>query len=121
MNGLKIPLAIVMAIAIQAGAMLWYVSGIDHRVSTMYEQFQKSNQKAVIGNQVRIEMELQQVIKAVVGMGQQVIVNKEAVLILIDQSDLIIKQNKALKKQLNALKKQFNDSKKKKQTQKKLG
>ena len=118
---MKIPLAIVMAIAIQAGAMLWYVSGIDHRVSTMYEQFQKSNQKAVIGNQVRIEMELQQVIKAVVGMGQQVMINKEALEIIIGQTDLVVKQNKALKKQLNALKKQFDDSKKKKQTQKKLG
>ena len=113
---MKVPLAIVMAIAIQAGAMLWYVSGIDHRVNTMYQQFQKSNQKAVIENQVRIEMELQQVIKAVVGMGQQVIVNKEAILILIEQTDFMTKQNKKLKKQLNTLKKQFNKSKKKKKS-----
>ena len=118
---MKVPLAIILAVAVQAGAILWYVSKIDSKVEILYSQYQDSSQKAVIENQVRIEMELQQVIKAVVGMGQQVIVNKEAVLILIDQSDLIIKQNKALKKQLNALKKQFNDSKKKKQTQKKLG
>jgi zona occludens toxin (predicted ATPase) len=125
MNGMKVPLAIVMAIAIQAGAMLWYVSGIDHRVNTMYVEYQKSNQKAVIENQVRMEMDLQQVVKAVVGMSQQVILNKEAVVILIEQNAVLIKQNKAIKKQINTLKKQINQNKtkkkKKKETPKKLG
>ena len=119
MNGFKIPAAIVLAIVVQAGAMLWYISGIDHRVSTMYEEYQKSTQKAVIENQVRMEMDLQEVIKAVVGMGQQVMVNKEAIEVIIDEVDSQIKQNKALKKQLNTLKKQFNDSKKKKKKEKK--
>ena len=119
MNGFKIPAAIVLAIVVQAGAMLWYISGIDHRVSTMYEEYQKSNQKAVIENQVRMEMDLQEVIKAVVGMGQQVMVNKEALEVIIDEVDSQIKQNKALKKQLNTLKKQFNDSKKKKKKENK--
>ncbi len=119
MNGFKIPAAIVLAIVVQAGAMLWYISGIDHRVTTMYAEYQKSNQKAVIENQVRMEMDLQEVIKAVVGMGQQVMVNKEAIEVIIDEVDSQIKQNKALKKQLNTLKKQFNDSKKKKKKEKK--
>ena len=126
MNGMKVPLAIVMAIAIQAGAMLWYVSGIDHRVTTMYAEYQKSNQKAVIENQVRMELEVQEVIKAVVGVGQQVTINSAALEILIEETNKIIKQNKALKKQVNTLKKQFNDSKKKvkkkkKSTNKELG
>ena len=124
MNGMKVPLAIVMAIALQAGAMLWYVSGIDHRVTTMYAEYQKSNQKAVIENQVRMEMEVQEVIKAVVGVGQQVTVNSAALQILINETSELVKQNKALKKQINTLKKQFNDSKKKKKktsTEKKLG
>jgi len=124
MNGMKIPAAIVLAIALQAGAMLWYVSGIDHRVTTMYAEYQKSNQKAVIENQVRMEMEVQEVIKAVVGVGQQVTINSAALEILIEETNKIIKQNKALKKQINTLKKQFNDSKKKKKktsTDKKLG
>ena len=119
MNGFKIPAAIVLAIVVQAGAMLWYISGIDHRVTTMYAEYQKSNQKAVIENQVRMEMDLQEVIKAVVGMGQQVMVNKGAIEVIVDEVDSQIKQNKALKKQLNTLKKQFNDSKKKKKKENK--
>jgi|TARA_R110000823_G_scaffold192654_1_gene324240 zona occludens toxin (predicted ATPase) len=118
MDGMKVPLAIVMAIALQAGAMLWYVSGIDHRVNTMYIEYQKSNQKAVIENQVRMEMDLQQVVKAVVGMGQQVMMNKEAIGILIEQNSVLIKQNKAIKKQLNTLKKQLNQNKNKKKKKK---
>ena len=124
MNGMKVPAAIVLAIALQAGAMLWYVSGIDHRVTTMYTEYQKSNQKAVIENQVRMELEVQEVIKAVVGVGQQVTVNSAALQILINETSELVKQNKALKKQINTLKKQFNDSKKKKKktsTEKKLG
>ena len=124
MNGMKVPAAIVLAIALQAGAMLWYVSGIDHRVTTMYTEYQKSNQKAVIENQVRMELEVQEVIKAVVGVGQQVTVNQAALQILINETAELVKQNKALKKQINTLKKQFNDSKKKvkkKNTDKKLG
>ena len=119
---MKVPLAIVMAIAIQAGAMLWYVSGIDHRVSTMYVEYQKSNQKAVIENQVRMELEVQEVIKAVVGMGQQVMINKAALEILINETTELMKQNKALKKQINTLKKQSKTKKKKKKsTDMKLG
>ena len=125
MNGMKIPAAIVLAIALQAGAMLWYVSGIDHRVTTMYAEYQKSNQKAVIENQVRMEMEVQEVIKAVVGVGQQVTVNQAALQILIDETAALMKQSKALKRELTTLKKQLNESKKKvkkkKDTPKKLG
>ena len=125
MNGMKIPAAIVLAIALQAGAMLWYVSGIDHRVTTMYAEYQKSNQKAVIENQVRMEMEGQEVIKAVVGVGQQVTINQAALQILIDETAALMKQSKALKRELTTLKKQLNESKKKvkkkKDTPKKLG
>ena len=75
-----------------------------------------------------MEMEVQEVIKAVVGVGQQVTINSAALQILIEETNKIIKQNKALKRELTTLKKQFNESKKKekakkkkKSTEKKLG
>ena len=122
MNGMKVPLAIVMAIAIQAGAMLWYVSGIDHRVSTMYEEYQQSNQKAVIENQVRMEMNLQQVMKALAITAVQVDKLTNISEKLKKSNNTLVNQNKAIKKQLENIKKQFNDSKKKKKSSdKKLG
>ena len=124
MNGMKVPLAIVMAIAIQAGAMLWYVSGIDHRVSTMYEEYQQSNQKAVIENQVRMEMNLQQVMKALAVTAIQVDNLTNISEKLKKSNNTLVNQNKAIKKQLENIKKQINQSntkKKKQTTEKKLG
>ena len=123
MNGMKVPLAIVMAIAIQAGAMLWYVSGIDHRVSTMYEEYQQSNQKAVIENQVCMEMNLQQVMKALAITAVQVDKLTNISEKLKKSNNTLVNQNKAIKKQLENIKKQINQSKtkKKKVTDKKLG
>ena len=122
MNGMKVPLAIVMAIAIQAGAMLWYVSGIDHRVSTMYEEYQQSNQKAVIENQVRMEMNLQQVMKALAVTAIQVDKLTNISEKLKKSNNTLVNQNKAIKKQLENIKKQINQSKtkKKKSTDKKV-
>ena len=124
MNGMKVPLAIVMAIAIQAGAMLWYVSGIDHRVSTMYEEYQQSNQKAVIENQVRMEMNLQQVMEALAITAIQVDKLTTTSEKLKKSNATLVKQNKQIKTQLNNIKKQITQSKtkkKKKSTDKKVG
>ena len=122
MNGMKIPAAIVLAIAVQAGAMLWYVSGIDHRVSTMYEEYQQSNQKAVIENQVRMEMNLQQVMKALAITAVQVDKLTNISEKLKKSNNTLVNQNKAIKKQLENIKKQINQSKtkKKKSTDKKV-
>ena len=121
---MKIPAAIVLAIAVQAGAMLWYVSGIDHRVSTMYEEYQQSNQKAVIENQVRMEMNLQQVMKALAITAIQVDKLTTISEKLKKSNNTLVKQNKQIKTQLNNIKKQINQSKtkkKKKSSDKKLG
>jgi hypothetical protein len=123
MNGMKVPLAIVMAIAIQAGAMLWYVSGIDHRVSTMYEEYQQSNQKAVIENQVRMEMNLQQVMEALAITAIQVDKLTNLSEKLKKSNNTLVNQNKKIQKQLDSIKKQTESKtkKKKKSTEKKLG
>ena len=123
MNGMKVPLAIVMAIAIQAGAMLWYVSGIDHRVNTMYAEYQQSNQKAVIENQVRMEMNLQQVMEALAITAIQVDKLTNLSEKLKKSNNTLVNQNKKIQKQLDSIKKQTESKtkKKKKSTEKKLG
>ena len=125
MNGMKVPLAIILAVAVQAGAILWYVSGIDHRVNTMYTEYQQSNQKAVIENQVRMEMNLQQVMKALTITALQVDKLTNTSEKLKKSNATLVKQNKQIKTQLNNIKKQINKSntkkKKKQTTDKKLG
>ena len=121
---MKVPLAIILAVAVQAGAILWYVSGIDHRVNTMYTEYQQSNQKAVIENQVRMEMNLQQVMKALAVTALQVDKLTNISEKLKKSNATLVKQNKQIKTQLNNIKKQINKSntkKKKQTTDKKLG
>lgn len=60
---MKIPLALVMAIAVQAGGMLWYVSKIDSKVEIMYAKFQKSNQQEVLENQIMMRLDLSSVVE----------------------------------------------------------
>ena len=120
---MKVPLAIILAVAVQAGAILWYVSGIDHRVNTMYAEYQQSNQKAVIENQVRMEMNLQQVMKALTTTALQVDKLTNISEKLKKSNATLVNQNKQMKTQLNNIKKQINNSKKKKKNNstKKLG
>ena len=121
---MNVPLPIVMALAIHAGAMLWSVSGIDHRAHPMYTEYQQSNQKAVIENQVRMEMNLQQVMKALTITALQVDKLTNISEKLKKSNATLVKQNKQIKTQLNNIKKQINKSntkKKKNNSTKKLG
>jgi len=124
MNGLKIPLAIILAVSIQAIGLVWYVSKIDSKVEILYSQYQDSSQKAVIENQVRIEMNLQQVMKALAITAIQVDKLTNLSEKLKKSNATLVKQNKQIKNQLDNIKKQINQSntkKKKTSTEKKLG
>ena len=60
---MKMPLALVLAIALQAGGMLWYVSKIDSKVELMYAKYEQANQEAVIENQIMMRIDLANVVE----------------------------------------------------------
>ena len=62
-NEMKMPLALVMAIAVQAGGMLWYVSKIDSKVEIMYSKYEQSNQQEVLENQIMMRLDLANVVE----------------------------------------------------------
>jgi hypothetical protein len=118
MNGMKIPLALVMAIAVQAGGMLWYVSKIDSKVEIMYSKFQASNEKQVIENQVRMAIDLSNVVEGMAITSTQL----EDLTLMIEElrkkTQILIKaknnQGKAIQKLKSDLKKKQDKQKKKK-------
>tara|TARA_R100001377_G_scaffold53475_1_gene31428 strand:- start:367 stop:567 length:201 start_codon:yes stop_codon:yes gene_type:complete len=63
MDGMKMPLALIMAIAVQAGGMLWYVSKIDSKVEIMYSKYEQSNQEEVLKNQIMMQIDLSNVVE----------------------------------------------------------
>ena len=62
MNGLKISFAVVAFVLIQCVAVIWYISKLDSRVDQMYKSFEEENRKDVIENQVRMKLDLENLI-----------------------------------------------------------
>ena len=62
MNGMKIPMALIFAVILQAVGLVWYVSKIDSKVEILYTTFEEENQKEVIENQVKMKLDLENII-----------------------------------------------------------
>jgi len=121
MNGMKMPLALIMAIAVQAGGMLWYVSKIDSKVEIMYSKYEKSNQEAVIENQIMMRLDLASVMDGMIIGHQQIEELTKMVEELQEKTQKLIKAKnnqgnalKKLKKQIKLKQDKKNKKKKKK-------
>ena len=126
MNGLKIPLAIILAVAIQAIGLVWYVSKIDSKVETLYSEYQETNQEAVIENQVRMRIDLQNVVDGLVVTSTQIEQLTQMVEKVRKSNNQLVNQNNKIKNTITNLKKQITDlkkstKKKKESIEKKLG
>ena len=80
MNNLKIPLTLIFAMVLQFVALVWYVSKIDSKVNILYSTFEEENQKEVIENQVKMKLDLENIIQDVKELRQVVkkLKNKDA-------------------------------------------
>ena len=65
MKDLKIHLTLIFAMFLQFVALVWYVSKIDSKVNILYSTFEEENQKEVIENQVKMKLDLQNIIAEV--------------------------------------------------------
>jgi|TARA_R100001244_G_scaffold53774_1_gene46639 hypothetical protein len=62
MKDLKINAAVIFAVLLQAIGLVWYVSKIDSKVDILYSTFEEENQKEVIENQVKMKLDLENII-----------------------------------------------------------
>jgi|TARA_R110000824_G_scaffold374450_1_gene564981 hypothetical protein len=92
MNGLKISFAVVAFVLIQGVAVIWYVSKLDSRVDQMYKSFEEQNKKEVIENQVKMKIDLENLITDVKQL------NKDMKKMQSKDKE-IVKQNRAIEKQ----------------------
>ena len=72
MNGMKIPMALIFAVVLQAIGLVWYVSKIDSKVEILYTTFEEDNQRDVIENQVKMKLDLENIISEVKDLRQVV-------------------------------------------------
>ena len=126
MNGMKIPLAIILAVAIQAIGLVWYVSKIDSKVEILYSQYQESSQEAVLENQIMMRIDLQNVVDGMATTTTQIEQLTQMVEKVRKSNNQLVNQNNKIKNTITNLKKQITDlkkstKKKKESTEKKLG
>ena len=92
MNGLKISFAVVAFVLVQGIGVIWYVSKLDSRVDQMYKSFEEENKKEVIENQVKMKIDLENLIADVNDLQKEMRqMNKK------DKE--IVRQNKSIEKQ----------------------
>ena len=72
MGGVKLSFAVVAFVLVQGIGVIWYVSKLDSRVDQMYKSFEEENKKSVIENQIKMKLDLENII-ADVGELRQVI------------------------------------------------
>ena len=91
-NNLKIPLTLIFAVVLQFVALVWYVSKIDSKVEILYSTFEAENQKDVIENQVKMKIDLENLIKEVNQLSKDM---KR----MQSKDKEIVKQNRSIEKQ----------------------
>jgi hypothetical protein len=118
---MKMPLALVLAIAVQAGGMLWYVSKIDSKVEIMYAKYEQANQEAVIENQIRMSIDLYNVVEGMSTVTSQLEGITQMIEELRGKTQQLIKaknnQGNAIKKLKKQIKLKEDKQKKKKKKQ----
>ena len=92
MNGMKFNLSIIFAIVLQGVALTWFLANQNSKIDTLYTEFEQQNKKEVIENQVKMKLDLENVIVLVNEMNEDL---KK----LKNKDQAIIKQNKKIEKQ----------------------
>ena len=119
MDGMKMPLALIMAIAVQAGGMLWYVSKIDSKVEIMYSKYEQSNQEEVLKNQIMMQIDLSNVVEGMEIGHEQIEQLTQIVEELRQKTQQLIKAKNQQGKAIKALKQKINKKPKKKKKENK--
>ena len=105
MNGLKISFAVVAFVLVQGIGVIWYVSKLDSRVDQMYKSFEEENKKEVIENQVKMKLDLENLIADVNQLSKDM---KR----MQSKDKEIVKQNRSIEKQHRDLFKFLEDQQK---------
>ena len=96
MDGLKISFAVVAFVIIQGVAVIWYVSKLDSKVEQMYTEFTENNKTEVIENQVKMKLDMANVITDLAELNKELkkMQNKDQT--IIKQNNKIERQHKQL-------------------------
>ena len=104
MNGMKIPLTLVFAVILQAVGLVWYISKIDSKVETMWQDMQDLTDRMAIEESVKLRLTVEQLQKDMRKLQQQ--------------EKTIVKDNRVIKKQHQQIFEMLSDNNQNQQNQK---
>ena len=58
-------IATLLAVSVQFFAVVWYISKLDSKVNILYDKFEKENEADVVENQVKMKLDLANLIEEV--------------------------------------------------------
>ena len=87
----KINYSIILALSLQAIALVWFLSQQNSKIDTLYKEFETTNKKEVITNQVKMKLDLENIIAEVVEL-------KKVIKKLKSKDQTLISQNKKINK-----------------------
>ena len=58
-------IATLLAVSVQFFAVVWYISKLDSKVNILYDKFEKENEADVVENQVKMKLDLANLIEDV--------------------------------------------------------
>ena len=63
MDNIKLNYALIFAMILQAIGLIWYVCKLDSKVETVYKFYEQESQKSVVVTQVKMQFDLERVMK----------------------------------------------------------
>ena len=101
---MKIPLTLVFAVILQAVGLVWYISKIDSKVETMWQDMQDLTDRMAIEESVKLRLTVEQLQKDMRKLQQQ--------------EKTIVKDNRVIKKQHQQIFEMLSDNNQNQQNQK---
>ena len=96
MNGMKFNLSIIFAIVLQGVALTWFLANQNAKIETLYSEFEQQNKKEIIEHQVKMKLDLENVIALVDEMNKDLKKLKNKDQVIIKQNNKIEKQHKKI-------------------------
>ena len=68
----KINYGIIIGLAVQLIVFIWFFSAQNHKIEILYDKFEKENEASVVENQVKMKLDLANLIKEVAQLNKKI-------------------------------------------------
>ena len=86
---MKFNYALAFAVLLQAVGLIWYVSKMDSKINILYDKFEKENEASVVENQVKMKLDLANLMQDVNAIKKELKKSKNKDKEIMEQHDQI--------------------------------